>query len=215
MANHRATDGFAHNQTYPRRVRAGRGIRNQYMHHNQCAAGPTTAPQYQGKILPAGQPGGGRKHGRTGPVRRTASPGPCGDARPGSPGRRGSACGAGSHVCANDDGCSAERCACPCSLSRFSRSRSAKPAWWTVRTRSSTPRGSVRMTACHSAPTRDAVKSRVRSRFSTGQTGDPTPHSSRAQRAAQMRRHPVGAVLAYALVVGWLLLLACAALELT
>jgi hypothetical protein len=117
VSNHRAADGFAHHKTYPSRVLADRAVRNQNVHHNQCAPNTTPPSQNRGEFLAAGQPGGGRKHSATSPVRRTTSPGFCGAARSGSPGRRGSASGAGSRGYANGGGCSAGRCACPCSLS--------------------------------------------------------------------------------------------------
>jgi hypothetical protein len=56
------------------------------------------------------------------PVRPTVRHGPCGDARTGSPAPRGYASAAGTRGSWRDGGCSAGRCACPCSRLSFSRS---------------------------------------------------------------------------------------------
>jgi hypothetical protein len=161
-ADHRRTRGLG----------ASDPVRYEDMHYNQCAPSSASMPEHRGEILPVGQPGSGRKHRVSRPVRRTASPGPCGGARPGSPGRRGSACGAGSRGCANDGGCSAETCACPCSLRVLPFNGELVCAYAVVRrTTPVTPGKSDRMTACHSAPARGAVTSRVRSTLSGGQTG--------------------------------------------
>jgi hypothetical protein len=53
-------------------------------------------------------------------IRRTASRGPCDGGTRGWPGRRGYASGAGTHGSGTGGGCSAGRCACPCSRLCFS-----------------------------------------------------------------------------------------------
>lgn len=53
-------------------------------------------------------------------IRRRAGYGPCDGGPPGWRGPRASASGAGTHESARDDGCSAGRCACPCSRQSFS-----------------------------------------------------------------------------------------------
>jgi hypothetical protein len=58
-----------------------------------------------------------------GRIRRTASRGPCDDGPPRWPGRHESASSAGSRGLANVGGCSAGRCAYPCSRLNFSWSR--------------------------------------------------------------------------------------------
>jgi hypothetical protein len=176
-------------------------VRYEDMHYDQCAPSSASMPEHRGEIVPVGQPGSCRKHRVSRPVRRTASPGPCGGARPGSPGRRGSASGAGNRGCANDGGCSAERCACPCSLRVLPFNGELVCAYAVVRrTTPVTPGKSDRMTACHSAPARGAVTPRVRSTLSGGQTGwystggcdhrDPRgPRTPRDPRATSRRAH--------------------------
>ena len=69
VADYRASHGLAHDKAH---LRAGGiavrcEIRNQSMHHNQFAPGPSAATNYSREIISMGQPSGRRKHRAPGP----------------------------------------------------------------------------------------------------------------------------------------------------
>lgn len=138
MPHDSVADRLAHDKTHPGRsvrlpggCRSAAGFRWHDVHSAvpQCwirfrpqqvdhQSGPTctsAAPRHQAEILAAGQPGCRGEHG--GAVRRSGAHGPGDGARPRWPGRPGCACAAGTRASWNGGGCSAGKCACPCSRS--------------------------------------------------------------------------------------------------
>ena len=95
-------------------IRGGNG--HQQVDDQSRAADAPTPADGRGELVPTGEPGAGRQH-RRGRVRPIAARGPCGGDRRGWRARPGCASAAGSRACVPGGGCSAGRCACPCSRS--------------------------------------------------------------------------------------------------
>lgn len=100
-------------------------------HQVRPRTGPWSTRGRRGGACLPGSPGGERpgslhsavgvrlraaRRASTSRIRRTARRGPCDDEPPRWPGRHGSACGGGNRGSARVGGCSAGRCAYPCSL---------------------------------------------------------------------------------------------------
>src|SRR5918992_1160507 len=85
------------------------------MDHHVRPSGPAAAPHGECVVSTPPHPVPGRQHDDRRSdlaVRPRRGYGPCGAARTGSPGRPGCACAAGSRASCDDDGCSADMCAC-------------------------------------------------------------------------------------------------------
>jgi hypothetical protein len=132
VTDHRVAYCLAHNEANPdggsrpgqlhvcllcRHLPAGHRV-----HDEPGPPSASTVPGHMGEVAAAREPGGCGQHGVVPPVRPTVRNGSCGDARRGSPAPHGYACAAGTRGSWRDGGCSAGRCACPCSRLSFSRS---------------------------------------------------------------------------------------------
>jgi hypothetical protein len=137
VTEHRAAYRLAHDESDPRssrrclscavvgrpRVRPGRV---EHVRHQPRPPGSASLPDHQAEVLAPGQPGGGGKHAR---FTRSARDGPCDDERRGSRGLPEYACAAGSHASSPGGGCSAGKCACPCSRWDLPVIPDAWPRW--------------------------------------------------------------------------------------
>ena len=115
VAYHRVADGLAHHETGPRcrRTPGSDGRDGRRAATGRCdghAAASTAKSSRRVSRAPAGST-------RAACIRRRACRAPCCDAQRGSRARHGCACAAGSRAYAPGGGCSAGKCACPCSRS--------------------------------------------------------------------------------------------------
>ncbi len=176
-------DGLAHHEPGP-----GVGaVPGQQVHDHTAAPGTDAAPHHGTELITAPQASVGRKHAAPrrrrprSPVRRRAADGPCVDGLPGWPGLPAYASAAGTRGSARVGGCSAGRCACPCSRLSFSWSQASGLG---VRRRVRTPAGRVARArrvenrAGRTAPLSAVDLLRVRVRPPHADT-DPRPHDSR------------------------------------
>jgi len=112
VAHHRLPDGLAHHEPGARRDDPVSPVQ---MHDKTGAAAAATTPDDGRELVPVRQPGCDRQH-RDPAIRRRAARGPCHGGRRWWRDRRACASAAGTRACATGGGCSAGRCACPCSL---------------------------------------------------------------------------------------------------
>lgn len=89
------------------------------VHHHPSARRPPAPTDHEREVPPAGQPRRAGQHGA--PFRPTAGSGPCGAGPRRWHDPLGCASAAGNRACVPGDGCSAGRCACPCSQLPLSR----------------------------------------------------------------------------------------------
>ncbi len=138
VADHRVAHCLAYNEANPDgRARPGqRGLSCRLhalhrVHDEPGSPSAPTVPGHMGEVAATREPGGCGQHGAVPPVRPTVRSGPCGDEPTGSPAPHGYACAAGTRGSWHDGGCSAGRCACPCSRLRSPDLvlRSRVPSW--------------------------------------------------------------------------------------
>jgi hypothetical protein len=112
VAHHRTADGLAHDKSGARR---GGPVRPVQMHNKTGTATTSTTPDDRGELVPVCQPGCSRQH-RGPAIRRRAARGPCRGGRQRWRDPPACASAAGNRASSPGGGCSAGRCACPCSL---------------------------------------------------------------------------------------------------
>jgi hypothetical protein len=112
VAHHGTADGLAHDESGARR---GGTVRPVQMHNKTGTATASTTPDDRGELVPVCQPGCSRQH-RGPAIRRRAARGPCRGGRQRWRDPPAYASAAGNRASSPGGGCSAGRCACPCSL---------------------------------------------------------------------------------------------------